>query len=191
MSGRLLARRLRYVAGEADSLYLHALRNRFLRTPNVSVKKLDPVAPEDFASLGEPFDTALCINMLEYVEQPDACVANLVRILRQNGRLLILVPQGESLCGRVDEAMGHRRRFRLQSLRRMLEAHGLEVERTRQLNKASKPVWWFTGKVLRRKRINKPILKLFDKTVWLWRLLDPILPWQGLSLIVVARKRGD
>lgn len=190
LSGRLLARRLRYVAGEAEPLYLHALGNRFLRTPNVSVRKLDPAEPADFANLGEPFDTALCINMLEYIEEPEVCVANLVRVLRPNGRLLVLVPQGESLFGRVDKAMGHRRRFRLEGLRQMLEAHGLEVERTRQLNKASKPVWWFTGKILKRKRINKPILKLFDKTVWLCRLLDPILPWKGLSLIVVARKRG-
>jgi len=34
------------------------------------------------------------------------------------------------------------------------------------------------------------VLKLFDKTVWLWKRLDPILPWRGLSLVVVARKRA-
>ena len=128
--------------------------------------------------------------MLEYVGEPEACIANLVRILKRDGRLLVLVPQGESLFGRIDTAMGHRRRFKLESLQRMLEANGLEVERTHQLNKVSRPVWWFTGKVLRRKSINKPMLKLFDKTVWLWRLLDPILPWKGLSLVVVARKKG-
>ncbi|MEO7142241.1 MAG: glycosyltransferase, partial [Bryobacteraceae bacterium] len=35
LAGRLMGRRLRYVATESDPLYLHALRNRFLRTPNV------------------------------------------------------------------------------------------------------------------------------------------------------------
>jgi hypothetical protein len=43
--------------------------------------------------------------------------------------------------------------------------------------------------VLRRGRISKVMLKLFDKTVWFWRLIDGALPWQGLSLVVVARKR--
>jgi hypothetical protein len=32
------------------------------------------------------------------------------------------------------------------------------------------------------------VLKIFDKTVWLWRRIDPLLPWPGLSLIMVARK---
>ncbi len=36
--------------------------------------------------------------------------------------------------------------------------------------------------------INKLTLKIFDKTVWLWRRLDPALPWRGLSLIVLGRK---
>jgi hypothetical protein len=35
------------------------------------------------------------------------------------------------------------------------------------------------------------VLKIFDKTVWLWRRLDWMMPWPGLSLIAVARKTGD
>src|SRR5436309_625408 len=42
LTGRLMARRMVYVAGEQDPLHLHALRNRFLRTPNVTVHKIDP-----------------------------------------------------------------------------------------------------------------------------------------------------
>ena len=36
-------------------------------------------------------------------------------------------------------------------------------------------------------RINKPVLKAFDKTVWLWSRIEALLPWPGLSLIMVAR----
>ena len=32
------------------------------------------------------------------------------------------------------------------------------------------------------------MLKIFDKTVWFWRRLDRLIPWPGLSLIVVGRK---
>ena len=35
-TGRLMGRKLEYVSAEADPLYLHALYNRFLRTPNVT-----------------------------------------------------------------------------------------------------------------------------------------------------------
>ena len=189
ISGRLMSRRLHYVAAEADPLYLHALRNRFLRTPNVSVIRLDPANAADFSRTGEPFDTVLCLNMLEYLEQPSGAVASLARLLRKDGRLIALTPQGRSLYGPVDVNMRHKRRFQLDELSRLMNENGLEVERVHQLNKAGTPVWWLHGKLLRRKRISKPMLKAFDKTVWLWRLLDPILPWRGLSLVVVARNR--
>ena len=39
LTGRLMSRRSLYVAAEKDPLHLHALRNRFLRTPNVAVQR--------------------------------------------------------------------------------------------------------------------------------------------------------
>ena len=70
LTGRLMARRVLYVAAEKDPLHLHALRNRFLRTPNVVVQRIDPEAPEDLAGLENCFDTVLCLNVLEYLEDP-------------------------------------------------------------------------------------------------------------------------
>jgi len=35
------------------------------------------------------------------------------------------------------------------------------------------------------------MLKLFDKTVWIWRRIDGLLPWRGLSLIVLATKAQE
>jgi glycosyltransferase involved in cell wall biosynthesis/phospholipid N-methyltransferase len=187
-SSRLMARRLRYVAAETDHLFLHALHNRFLRTPNVSVIRLDPSDAEQVARHPESFDTALCLNVLEYQADPAATLASLTRLIEAGGRLIVLVPQGPWLFGTIDRSMGHKRRFRLAELRRMIEGAGLEVERVHQVNKVSIVAWWVPGKLLRRKRIDKPILKIFDKTVWLWKRIDPILPWPGLSLVVIARK---
>src|ERR1051326_2707809 len=68
ITGRLMSRRLLYVAAEKDPLHLHALRNRFLRTPNVVVQRLDPEVPQQFGSLERCFDTVLCVNVLEYVQ---------------------------------------------------------------------------------------------------------------------------
>ena len=49
IAGRLMARRILYMAAERDPLHLHALRNRFLRTPNVAVARIDPEVPADLA----------------------------------------------------------------------------------------------------------------------------------------------
>src|SRR5215467_5104367 len=57
LAGRLMGRRLLYVAGEKDPLHLHALRNRFLRTPNVVVQQIDPEDPAGFAGLENTVDT--------------------------------------------------------------------------------------------------------------------------------------
>jgi 16S rRNA A1518/A1519 N6-dimethyltransferase RsmA/KsgA/DIM1 with predicted DNA glycosylase/AP lyase activity len=61
IAGRLISRRTLYVAAEKDALHLHALHNRFLRTPNVTVQRLDPEVPEDFAGL-EGFSTPCCAS---------------------------------------------------------------------------------------------------------------------------------
>jgi hypothetical protein len=100
----------------------------------------------------------------------------------------VLVPQGPGLYGSLDVAMGHKRRFSESGLRELIEKTGLRVDRVYQLNKIGAVSWWMFGKMLGRKRINKFSLKVFDKTVWLWRRIDGLLPWKGLSVIAVASK---
>jgi glycosyltransferase involved in cell wall biosynthesis len=185
ITARLMARRLRYVAAEKDPLYLHALGNRFLRTPNVEVRRFDPERP------GSGFDTVLCLNVLEYSDQPHTLLAALREALKPGGDLVVLVPQGPGLFGSVDRALGHQRRYRAAEIRRLLEDLGFEIRRVHQLNKIGKPAWWLFGKLLHRRHLNKLTLKLFDKTVWLWRRLEWLLPWSGLSLVVVARRRAS
>jgi SAM-dependent methyltransferase len=189
VSGRLMGRRLHYVAAEEDPLYLHALRNRFLRTPNVSVLQLDPDRREDFEGAGGPFDTVLCVNVLEYAVDPGMVIESAASILKPGGSIIVLVPQSPALFGSLDRTLGHRRRFSKVELPALLAKHGFAVERMSQLNKIGTPGWWFYGKVLRRGHISKVMLKIFDKTVWFWRRVDGLMPWPGLSLVAVATKR--
>lgn len=188
LSARLMGRRLRYLATEKDPLYLHALSNRFLRTPNVEVRRLDPAEPSDYGELQSAFDTALSINVLEYLDDPASTLRSLHGALQPGGTLLALVPQGNWLFGSIDRTLGHRRRFSRRQLRELLEQAGFRIEKFYQLNRAGVPAWALYGRLLHRKKINKVTLKLFDKTVWIWRLVDALLPWPGLTLVAVARK---
>jgi len=187
-AARLMGRCYEYVVAEKDPLYLHALTNRFLRTPNGRVLALDPARPADFASLGESFDTVLCLNVLEYLGDPAVTVSALAGVLRPGGRALVLVPQGPALYGSIDRTLGHLRRYRLNDVRWLLEQAGLRVQRMYSFNKIGALAWAVYGGLLRRRSINKLSLKIFDKTVWFWRRIDALLPWPGLSLVVVARK---
>jgi glycosyltransferase involved in cell wall biosynthesis len=190
LSARLMSRRLLYVAAEKDPLHLHALRNRFLRTPNVVVQQLAPEEPQQFASMERCFDTVLCVNVLEYLDNTKGLLEAARSALRPGGALIVLAPQGPGLFGSVDRRLGHKRRYRAAEVRTLLESHGFAVETMYQFNKAGMLPWWAFSRLVRTGNINKVVLKIFDKTVWLWRRIDGMLPWPGLSLIVVARSQG-
>jgi glycosyltransferase involved in cell wall biosynthesis len=191
ITGRLIGKRAVYVAAEKDPLHLHALRNRFLRTPNVQVRRLDPALPEDLAALAETFDTVLCLNVLEYLEDPGRLLDSIRAALKPNGVAVILAPLGPALFGTLDRSLGHKRRYSSAGIRSLLEAHGFTVETVSSFNKAGAPPWWAYSRILGSKNINKPVLKIFDKTVWFWRRLDRFLPWPGLSLIAIARRQPE
>jgi SAM-dependent methyltransferase len=188
LSGRLMARRILYVAAEKDPLHLHALRNRFLRTPNVVVRRIDPEVPEDLAAMDSCFDTVLCLNVLEYLDDPAAVLRSLSATLKPGGRVVALMPHSPALFGSLDRSMGHKRRYSAAAARQLLEGEGFTVERVADFNKAGAPPWWIYSRVAGKRRINKLVLKIFDKTVWIWRRLDRLMPWPGLSLLVAARK---
>jgi len=188
VAARMMGKRSHYIASEKDPLYLHALHNRFLRTPNVSVQQLDPSSPADFLPVRDRVDTVLCVNVLEYVDDPAVTLGAIRESLQAGGVLLVLVPQGRHLYGSIDQTLGHKRRFSAEELQALMAQQGFEVIRWIQLNKIGTPAWWLYGRILRSKHISKVTLKLFDKTVWLWKWIEPLLPWSGLSLIAVARR---
>ena len=188
ITGRLMARRVLYVAAEKDPLHLHALRNRFLRTPNVMVQAIDPEVPEHLSGMENCFDTVLCLNVLEYLEDPGAVVESLRTTLKPNGTLVVLVPQSPRLFGSLDRSLGHKQRYTPATARRLLAAGGFDILKIESFNKAGAPPWWAYSRLSGSRNINKPVLKIFDKTVWFWRRVDRLIPWPGLSLIVVGRK---
>jgi glycosyltransferase involved in cell wall biosynthesis/phospholipid N-methyltransferase len=190
MTGRLMGKRLVYVAGEKNPLYLHALHNRFLRTPNVTVQRIDPESARDLEGLENCFDTVLCLNVLEYVEGTSEVLERLRATLKPGGRLVVLVPHNRWLYGSLDRSLGHKQRFSERDARELLAARGFTVETARNFNKAGMPPWWAYSKIAGSRKIGKLVLKVFDKTVWIWSRIDGLIPWPGLSLIVVARKNS-
>src|SRR3954471_10533249 len=157
LAGRMMARRLLYVAGEKDPLHLHALRNRFLRTPNVVVQRINPEDAEDLAGLENCFDTFLGINLLEYLEDPHTVLQGLRSTLKPQGVIVVLAPQGPRLFGSLDERLGHKRRYSASALRDVLQASGFAVEQLRQFNRAGAPPWWAYCKIAGSTKINKVV----------------------------------
>jgi hypothetical protein len=110
--------------------------------------------------------------------------------LKPGGHLCLLVPQHPSLMCRLDTWAGHRRRYDRAGLRDKLEKAGFAIESISSFNKSAGLAWWLNGRLLGRARIGKMQLKVMDLFMWLRRLLDPVFPGPGLSLLVYATRKS-
>jgi SAM-dependent methyltransferase len=189
LSRHLAARRQLYIASDIDPEHLARLRVRFQNRPNVKLLHCDLSAPADFAALAAQADTVICLNVLEHIQDDATGLANISSALVPGGVAIVLVPQDQAIYGTLDEELGHYRRYSEAELRTRMEAAGLTVERVLHFNRITRPGWWFTGRVLKRRSSSRIMLWFFDRLVWLWRRIDRALPWPAVSVIGIARKR--
>ena len=192
VAARLLPRD-RYVAAETNPHYLDYLRNFARGKPYLEVARVDPDSSGDLARWAGAFDTVLSWSVLEHLADPVGALRGIREALRPGGCVVLYVPAGPKLYSSLDEVSGHRLRYDEGSLRRQLDEARLELVHLQHFNRVSKPAWWWSGKVLKRRRFGRMQLKLFDVAMPIVRRLDRFLPWSGLGLVAVARRpeRGD
>ena len=94
------------------------------------------------------------------------------------------------MYGKLDEVLGHFRRYSSEQLRGRLEEAGFTVERILNFNRVSRPAWYVSGRIFRRDRISRLQLHIFDRMVWLWRRADRFIPWiEGERLAAACRPK--
>jgi SAM-dependent methyltransferase len=190
MSAVLSRGRKQYAATDLEGEHAERLRVRFASNPRVRVERVDAAQAGDFEALNGAIDSVVCLNVIEHVEDDRAVFQNLHDVLEPGGRAVVLVPQGRGLYGSLDEVLGHHRRYTRAELEAGMREAGFELERVFEFNRVTRPGWWVNGKVLRRRSFGRFQLAVFDRLVWLWKVLEGVLPWGGVSLIAVGRKRG-
>lgn len=175
-----------YTASDSDEGYCRDLRGRLAGLPGTRVARLDLEREDGWAACAGAFDTALCLNVLEHLDDDAAAVRRLGRALAAGGRLILLVPQGPALFGSLDAALGHRRRYLQDGLAGLLRDAGFLDLEFRQFNRLCAPAWWAAGRLFGRSRLPRAALRGLESSLWLLRRLDPLLPWPGQSLLAVA-----
>jgi SAM-dependent methyltransferase len=96
------------------------------------VQLVPPGAPLPF--LDDAFDIVTALDVIEHIDDDVAALAELRRVLRPGGTLLVAVPAFMFLWGVQDEVSHHRRRYTAATLRRALAGAGLRVDRTSYFN---------------------------------------------------------
>ncbi|MBN2493389.1 MAG: glycosyltransferase [Deltaproteobacteria bacterium] len=76
------------------------------------------------------FDVVTCLDLLEHLPEPVRALAEMRRVLRPGGLLLVTVPALKLLWSQHDEALCHLRRYDRGRLERELREAGFIVERT-------------------------------------------------------------
>jgi len=187
MTQHLSRGRRSYMATDIDEEHLGRLSVRFRGRPNLTIRKVDLQLPEDFRDLRRTADTVVCLNVVEHVKDDLLALQNIHSALEPGGRAIILVPQDQSVYGTLDEVLGHYRRYSAAGLRSRMEAAGFEVERVFEFNRVTRPGWWWNGRILGRRTFGRFQLRVFDALVPLWRRLDGVIPWKGVSVIAIGR----
>jgi glycosyltransferase involved in cell wall biosynthesis len=181
----------RYTVSDLNPHYLRYLRNFAEGKPYMDVCRVDLSRADDFAPLQHQYDTVIAINLLEHMADEGSALRNIRAALMPGGHAVILVPQNPRLFGSLDAVLGHQRRYTAEQLRATLAANGFTIAQLFDFNRITTPGWWFNGQVLRRQHFGRIQLRVVDHLAWLFRLLEPILPWHGASLIAVAQRPQD
>jgi SAM-dependent methyltransferase len=188
LTRHLARRRERYIATDIDEEHLARLRTRLQHRPNLEIRRVDVTDPADFRELAGAVDTVVCLNVLEHIEDDLTGLKNLHGALVPGGRAIVLVPQGPEIYGTLDASLGHYRRYLRSELQARMTEAGFRLERLIEFNRAARPGWYLNGRLLRRSTISPLQLRIFDRLVWLWKRVDPFLPWPPTSLIAIGLK---
>jgi glycosyltransferase involved in cell wall biosynthesis len=183
MSVHLMPRSV-YWATDVNPHYLEYLVTLRDTRPYMRVAYTDAASAETFPR-GQSFDTVVCLNVVEHVEDDVGALRNIRQALKQGGRAIILVPCGPWLYGSLDEVLGHFRRYTAVQLAEAARQAGFQVEKILKFNKAGVPAWWLNARVLRKKTFGLGQIRMLNTLTPVFRLLEPWLPLPPLSLIAI------
>ncbi|RYF96130.1 MAG: class I SAM-dependent methyltransferase [Chitinophagaceae bacterium] len=175
--------------------YCEKLRQRFGNHPHFKGALQLDIAPDNFdqhhPQLLQQFDTVIALNVVEHIQDDARALDNCKKLLRSNGRLIILVPAYQSLYNSFDLELGHFKRYTRKELAEKMQSAGMDLVHSQYFNLAGVPGWWLTGSVMKKKVIPGAQLKIFNRLVPVFRVLDKIiLKKAGLSAIAVAVKHS-
>lgn len=179
----------RIALSDIDADYVRNLATAY-GSERVSAHLIDLGEPDHFAGLQRRFDTVIALNVLEHVQDDVRALKNVLDTLRPGGTLILLVPAHQVLYNRIDEAIGHYRRYAKNDLLEKVRAAGFTVDRIFYFNALSIFGWYLNGNVLKKTDVGGGLLSLYNRIVPVVRIIERLILRRkiGISLIAILQK---
>ncbi len=140
----------------------------------------------------DSLDLVIAFDVLEHLQDDDAAVAEVRRVLRPGGTYLVAVPADPRLWSSHDVAVDHVRRYTREGLVDLLDRGGFEVADVRSWNVLLRPV------VAMRRRTSSgsdledlhPVVNLGLRAIITAERYLPVGGLPGVSLLVRAQPRS-
>lgn len=174
---------------DVNEKYLQIAEEKFRGHPNLKEIFLWDIRQKAPENLFTPFDTIVCSNVLEHLEEDETVLRNFYHFLPYGGRLILLVPALKGLYNRLDRELGHIRRYSRKELAQKISNSGLKILSLTYFNFFGILGWFLNGTILRRHLLPEGQVRIFDWMVPIFILMEKVIPIRiGQSLLGVAGK---
>ena len=133
------------------------------------------------------FDSFFCSNVLEHIYDDQNAMKNISNIPGIKSGVVI-VPANKIIYNKLDANVDHHRRYSKGELVQKLTDSGFKVMGIYSLNKIGVLGWIVQGGIFKLDTLGSRNVKLFNKLTPFIKMIDPILPWTGLSLVAILKK---
>ena len=164
-------------------------RQRFFQHRNVQFLGYSLADCPNEAVPAASFDTVLCMNVLEHIEDDVDSLRRMGTMCRAGGRVVILVPAHQALYGGLDRTAGHFRRYNRKSLSQAFIGAGLRVTDSYYMNVVGFFGWFWFSRVLGRTELPAKSARFFNRLVPFLDAFERVikLPF-GQSLVMVGEQ---
>ncbi|HZE98337.1 MAG TPA: glycosyltransferase [Planctomycetota bacterium] len=176
----------RVTATDISPFCLRELERTYAEHEDVRVQRLD-ISRNSYPEF-EIYDTIICLNVLEHIEDDVEALRNMRKLLKPGGRLLLYVPANPRLYCDIDRGVGHYRRYVLEEVLGKMKKAGYRVPYFRHHNILGALGWWINGKVLGRKAIGATDVSGFDLLMPLVKAQDRLDSRFALSILAIGEK---
>ena len=150
---------------------------------------------ENIDNLSKTTDLIFSSNVLEHIEDDFKIMKSFYRTLNENGKLFLFVPAKMILWTKLDEIVGHYRRYEISKLKLLAIQTGFEIERIHYADFCGffiTLLWKLFNKNNNKSPLSKFSLVFYDNLIFPFsRILDKLgcKYLIGKNIVLVAKKK--